>query len=119
MDAVKKAHRINTMKKVIVDAVINGFKLTINVDPDDPAKNTKAAFEIMRQRDFAYDALDRAGFDALRDLYAFIRWAETKRQRVSWIASNLMHDLSGFLNGDECFSPRTSGYFKKYPTLIN
>ena len=47
---------------------------------------------------------------ALEDMRDFITWSIKHSMEFGWILAGLGHDINGFLNGVQGFSPRTDGF---------
>ena len=51
--------------------------------------------------------------DFLIDAYGFFQWLiDHEKLAESVVAETIVHDICGLVRGEDCFSPRVSGYRK-------
>ena len=49
----------------------------------------------------------------LQDMEAFIAWSLANDKALLPVLATLGHDIHGVVNREECFSPRTAGYYNR------
>lgn len=92
---------MNEKTKMILDWVMAGYS---TMEPELSVKNQQTIkIAVMAGTDFAQER-------EIEDMIAFIKWADKNGKSASWIAGQLMHDLTGIAMAEPCFMPRTVGY---------
>jgi hypothetical protein len=86
----------------VIGAVSKGYKSIEGPNADD-----------FGMRVFCLEAMDAATAAQIKDMAAFVDWANANDQGDGWIGGQLLHDLSGIANREPCFLPRTSGYLDR------